>query len=64
MRDIWQVLKAYDPHRDWDKDPELNRALVEKLMDLADAGVTDAHEFCSRTLATFDLQSPALAVSD
>ena len=57
LRDVWQVLKAHDPLRDWDKDTDFRRALAEKLMDLADAGVTEPQEFRSRVLASCDLKS-------
>jgi len=55
LRDVWQVLKAHDPLRDWDKDTEFQRVLAEKLMDLADAGVTEQQEFRRRVLADCDL---------
>jgi hypothetical protein len=55
LKDVWQVLKAHEPFRDWDKDADFRRGLAEKLMDLADAGVTDPQEFRSRVLASCDL---------
>jgi hypothetical protein len=58
LRDVCQVLKAHDPDRDWDKDAEVQQALAEKLMDLADAGVRDPRELCSRMLQSFDLDAP------
>ena len=58
LRDVCQVLKAHDPDRDWDKDGEVQQALAEKLMDLADAGVRDPRELCSRMLQSFDLDAP------
>ena len=58
LRDVCQVLKAHDPDRDWAKDAEVQRALAEKLMDLADAGVRDPKELCSRMLQSFDLDAP------
>ena len=51
-----QVLKAHDPYRDWDNDPDFRRGLAEKLMDLADAGVTERQELRSRVLASCDLK--------
>ena len=56
LKDVWQVLKAHDPYRDWDKDPDFRRGLAEKLMDLADAGVTERQELRSRVLAICDLR--------
>ena len=55
LRDVWQVLKAHDPFRDWDKDTEFKRGLAAKLMALADAGVTDPQDLRSRVLASCDL---------
>lgn len=57
LRDVWEVLKAHDLHRDWDKDPETKEQVAEMLMALADAGVRDAQELRSRTLEYFDLKS-------
>ena len=57
LKDVWQVLKAHDPLRDWDKDTDFRRGLAEKLMDLADAGVTEPQEFRSRVLASCDLKA-------
>ena len=56
LKDVWQVLKAHDPCRDWDKDAEFQRGLAGKLMALADAGVTDRQELRSRVLASCDLK--------
>ena len=56
LRDVWQVLKAHDPYRDWDKDTDFRRGIAEKLMDLADAGVTERQELRSRVLAICDLK--------
>ena len=58
LRDVCQVLKAHDPDRDWDKDGEVPQALAEKLMDLAETGVRDPKELCSRMLESFDLDTP------
>jgi hypothetical protein len=58
LRDVCQVLKAHDPDRNWEKDAEVQQALAEKLMDLADAGVRDPKELCSRMLQSFDLDAP------
>jgi hypothetical protein len=56
LRDVWQVLKAHDPHRDWSKDSELKRDLAYTLISLVDCGVTDPQELRSRALASFDLK--------
>ena len=56
LRDVWIALKAHDPLRDWDQDTDFRRGLAEKLMDLADAGVTEPQEFRSRALASCDLR--------
>jgi hypothetical protein len=31
LRDVWEVLKAHDLHRDWDKDPETKEQVAEML---------------------------------
>ena len=62
LEDVWQILKAHDPLRDWDKDTDFRRGLADKLMDLADAGVTQPEEFRSRVLASYDLKPPRLPV--
>jgi hypothetical protein len=56
LRDVWQVLKAHDPDHDWDKDSKFQQGLASTLMDLADAGVTDAQELRNMALATLDLK--------
>jgi hypothetical protein len=58
LKDVCQVLKAHDPARNWENDAEVQQALAEKLMDLADAGVKDPEELCSRMLQSFDLDAP------
>jgi hypothetical protein len=54
LRDVWQV--AHDPYKDWNKDPELKRALAETLMALADTGVVDPEELRSRALESFEFR--------
>ena len=44
LGNVWQVLEAHDPY------------LASTLMDLADAGVTDAQELRNMALATLDLK--------
>ena len=56
LNDVWQVLKAHDPFRDWDKDEEFQMGLASKLLNLAAAGVTDPQELRSRVLAGCDLK--------
>jgi hypothetical protein len=51
----WSELRASDPLRDSDKDAELRVALADKLMALADAGVTDPEELRARTLANISI---------
>jgi hypothetical protein len=49
--EVHLVLKAHDPYRDWEKDdPDLTRALAEKLMDLVDAGMKDPNELRDKAL--------------
>jgi hypothetical protein len=58
LKDVWEVLKAHNPYKDWDKDSELKKSLAQKLMALADAGVIDPQELRSRTLESFDFTPP------
>ena len=58
LRDVWDVVKARDLFRDWDKDSELKQAVAAKLMDLVDIGISDPQELRSRTLEIFDLARP------
>ena len=58
LKDVWQVLRAHDFYRDWDRDPELKGDLAQTLMGLADIGVRDPQELHRRTLATLDLDPP------
>jgi len=44
------VLEARDPLRDWVKDGQLSSNLSEKLMALADTGITTQDELCKRAL--------------
>jgi len=52
------VLKAHDPHGYLDKDQDLQKAIADKLMALADSGVTDPKELRRRTLENFDFKPP------
>jgi len=46
----WAALEARDPLRDWVKDGQLSSNLSEKLMALADTGITTHDELCKRAL--------------
>ena len=41
LRAVWAVLKAHDSHGYLNKDQDLQKAIADKLMALADSGVTD-----------------------
>jgi hypothetical protein len=56
LREVWAVLKAHDPHQYLDKDQDLQKAIADKLMALADSGVTDPQELRRRTLENFDFK--------
>jgi hypothetical protein len=58
LREVWAVLKAHDPHEYLDKDQELQKAIADTLMALADSGVTDPQELRRRTLESFDFKPP------
>ena len=48
LREVLAVLKAHDPHEYLDKDQDLQKAIADKLMALADSGVTDPQELLAR----------------
>jgi hypothetical protein len=50
FRDAWAVLEARYPLRDWVNDGQLSSDLSEKLMALADKGITKPEELCKRAL--------------
>ena len=58
LREVWAVLKAHDPHGYLDKDEGLRKAIADKLMALADSGVTDPQELRRRTLENFNFKPP------
>jgi len=58
LREVWAVLKVHDPHEYLDKDRELQNAIADTLMALADSGVTDQQELRHRTLENFDFKPP------
>jgi hypothetical protein len=49
MTKVWSSLQKSDPTVDWIKNGELRTLLANRLMDLAEAGVTDADELCRKT---------------
>ena len=58
LREVWAVLKAHDPNEYLDKDGELQKAIADTLMALADSGVTDPQQLRRRTLENFDFKPP------
>ena len=52
------MLKAHDPHGYLDKNEDLQKSIADKLMALADSGVTDPQELRRRTLENFDFKPP------
>ena len=58
LREVWAVLKAHDTHEYLDKDQDLQRAIADTLMALADSGVTDPQELRRRTLEHFNFKPP------
>jgi hypothetical protein len=57
MRNVCEVLKDHAPRSDWDKDPGLQKAFAEMMLDLVDSGVTDPQRLRSKTLE-LQLQKP------
>jgi hypothetical protein len=49
MTKLWASLQKSDPSVDWVKNGELRTVLANRLMDLAEGGVTDADELNRRT---------------
>jgi hypothetical protein len=58
LREVWAVLKAHDTHEYLDKNQDLQKAIADTLMALADSGVTDPQELRRRTLENFDFKPP------
>ena len=58
LREVWGVLKAHDPHGYLDKDDGLQNAIADKLMALANSGVTDPQELRRRALENFHCKPP------
>lgn len=50
FREGWQLLKERQPAHSWEKHNDLKHALSERLMLLADQGVTDADGLLRRAL--------------
>jgi hypothetical protein len=54
-REVWTSLQASNPTRDWLKNGELRTVVANRLMDLAEAGVTDADDLSRRVRETLSL---------
>ena len=52
LDDILTTLRAQDPHRNWDADPQLKTCIAEKIMALAAVGITAPDELRRRVLET------------
>lgn len=62
-KDVWATLQARDPSHDWRRDSASRTALVEKLMDLMEAGTTDHAELYAKVLESDRMKSePVLRV--
>jgi hypothetical protein len=59
LEGIWVTLKAHDPLNDWKKATELKTLLAEKLMALADVGITNPDELRQKTLESLPLNFDA-----
>ena len=44
LRDVWQVLIAHNPYLTREADSELQTAVAETLIDLADSGIRNPNE--------------------
>ena len=56
-RDIWTVLNAHDPVREWEADEEVRASVTRSLMTLVDAGVSDPNELRNKTLGSLPFWS-------
>jgi hypothetical protein len=50
LTDVWVTLRVHDPFHEWEKASELRVVLAEKVMTLADMGVTDPDELRQKVL--------------
>ena len=63
LREVWQVLIAHNPYLTnpyltREADSELQTAVAETLIDLADSGIRDPDELRDRTLQSLSLGRP------
>jgi hypothetical protein len=58
LRDVWQVLIAHNPYLTRAADSELQKAVAEMLIDLADSGIRDPDELRDLTLQSLSLGRP------
>jgi hypothetical protein len=55
FKDVWLVLQAHDPIREWEKDDEAKTSVARSLMVLVDAGVIDPVELRKKALENLPL---------
>ena len=55
FKDVWSVLQAHDPFREFEKNDEAKTSVARSLMVLVDAGVSDPDELRKRALESLPL---------
>ena len=50
FQDAWRVLKARQKAPTWEGEMDLKSDLSSRLMELADAGITEPDELCDRAI--------------
>ena len=61
FRDGWKILKERQPHHSWETHNDLKHDLSERLMGLADEGVTDIERLLHHALDGLNADVPPAA---
>ncbi len=61
FRDGWRILKERQPHHSWERHNDLKHDLSERLMGLADEGVTDIERLLLQALDGLNADVPPAA---
>ena len=61
FRDGWRILKERQPHHSWETHNDLKHDLSERLMGLADEGVTDIDRLLRDALDGLNVDAPPAA---
>jgi hypothetical protein len=55
FKEVWSVLQAHDPFREFEKDDEAKTSVARSLMALIDGGVSDPDELRKKALENLPL---------